>query len=113
MGMKNKVRRGAARIKRVYTEPWTVRSGKINVAVWSFASLVAVGNFAMGVMVGMEQLRWLWSVINIGLLFFDFTMLKWSVTGLMWRKAVDAMALEHARDNEAFYAIVINEYKHP
>lgn len=111
--MKNKVRRGAARIKRAYTQPWTVRTAKINVVVWSVACLVAVGNFAMGVMVGMEQLRWVWSLINIGLLFFDFTMLKWSVTGLAWRKATDALALEHAREHEAFYAIVMNEYKHP
>ena len=110
--MKNRVRRCGAYLKRVYTEPWTVRSAKINTAVWSIASLVGVANFGLGIM-SPTSLKWLWLVVNLIVMLFDFTMLKWSATGLLWRKAQDEALAQKQRDNEAFYAMVMNEYKLP
>jgi len=110
--MKNKFRRAGAHLKRVYTEPWTVRSAKINTVVWAAGTAVGVANFAMGVF-GSSSWVWLVTVVNIALVCFDLTMLKWSVSGLLWRKAQDDLARDEALITEAFYAMVINEYKRP
>ena len=110
--MKNRVRRGAARLKRVYTEPWTVRSAQLNVLIWSAVMLLGLGNFAIGLLAG-GNVRAFWAGFSIVVLLFDATMLKWSLTGLFWRKAQEELAREEALITEAFYAMVIDEYKHP
>lgn len=102
--------RGAAHLKRVYTQPWTVRYAKINVALWLVGTAVAVVNFGLGMMAPVS-LKWLWAVVNLGILTFDLTMLKWAVTGLLWRKGEDARKAQIASDIEAFNAMVMNEYK--
>jgi hypothetical protein len=72
-------------------------------------SLIGVGNFALGML--NSPLKWVWMALNIAVLFFDFTMLRWSARGLLWRKAKDQMEREGKMIEDRFFAILNEEYK--
>jgi hypothetical protein len=87
-----------------------MRAAKFNTAVWCLVCLFGAGNFAIGLLFG-GSFRAFWTGFSVGLLLVNFTVLKWAVTGLLWRKAQDDLAREEALITESFYAMVIEEYK--
>jgi hypothetical protein len=94
--MKAKMRRGARRWKRVYKEPWTVRSAWINVVVWGAMTGWTFGLIAWGLL-NDERLRWVWLTFQAAMLFVQFTVVKWSVDGLRWRTRQDLLRKEEEK----------------
>ena len=97
-------------MKRCNTRPWTLRSARFNVALWTFATAIAVLNIAMNIWLPTTT-WWLWLTVNCMTALFDGTMLRWSVIGYFWRKEQDALEREESLITEAFYALIIEEYK--
>lgn len=98
--------------ERVFTQPHSVRSAKMNLWGWGGATTIALANVGMNVLLW-PSWAYLWLAVNLSIAALDGTMLWWSTIGLFWRKEQDARAAEKAATSEAFYALVMNEYKRP
>jgi hypothetical protein len=102
--MKNKLAGFGRDLQGAFKTPHTVRSAKRNVWVWSICSLMAAVNIAMNVQL-QAPLMWVWLAINVVTLFFDATVLRWSVIGYFWRKDLDAQA--------AKWQTLVEQYNRP
>lgn len=95
-----------ARFKRVYTEPWTVRQAWIY--VWGWGALASWLLISLAIkLVEAGPVRWLWLACTLVALCLQTVMSKWSIEGLLWRKAKD----EAARIDNQFVAIVDEAYR--
>lgn len=86
--MKNKLAEWADVLALAFKTPHTMKSAKRNVWVWSFCSLLAAVNIAMNVQLQSPHM-WVWLAVNVLTIWFDLTLLRWTVHGYFWRKETD------------------------
>ena len=106
------MRRFPAWVKQAYTRPWTVRSAKINLATWTGCTVLWFGNIGLNLLLDTPT-RWVWLAINVACLFLTATVLRYAVTGLLWRKAEDAKEAEKKATDEAFFSLIMREHGRP
>jgi len=78
-------------------------------ATWAFVILLWFGNVGLNLLLNAPT-RWVWLTINIVLGLLSAVVFKYTVIGLLWRKAEEDKAAEQRAADEAFFSIVMREH---